>query len=96
MVTTIGNVDRHEIRDSKEAMLLLNSLHEHSDMTVDELCQTVSLSGLSILDTVRVYSAFSYEKEQKNVVSFERRNGKPTGKKIQRQLAREVAYEKVS
>ncbi len=88
-----GKIDRHEIRDTKEAMDVLRLIHDNSDMSVDELCSSVSFAGLSILDTVRVYSAFSYERENKNVVSFERKNGRATGHKIQRQFSREVHHE---
>jgi hypothetical protein len=62
-------------------------------MSVDALCSTVSSAGLYTIDTVRVYSALPYERENKNVVSFERKNGRATGHKIQRQFSREVHHE---
>ncbi len=87
MVVTNG-LDRFEVKNTSEALDVLRDSFNSTDKTVDEICSLVCLSGISVLDVVRCYSFFSQEKEDANVVRFEKRKDR----NIQRQFSREVKY----
>lgn len=86
-IATNRNVDIINVSTTEEAINALKGLEVLTSADVKEIVSSVSLRGLSLIDTVRVYAKFTNESAGDKVICFE--NGK--NKIIQRQLWREVA-----
>lgn len=61
MVVTRNGLDVYQVRTSTEAVEVLNALYESSSLSKKELTGIVSLQGLSVHDTVRVFNRFTRE-----------------------------------
>ena len=66
MIVTSNGMDIIHVTNSADAEAVLDSLFERTSLTKKEIVGLVSLSGLSVSETVKVYNRFTREGQVKS------------------------------